>query len=139
MKLIAIINLEIPLGKSLNALAHMTLGLGHRLKGTVDVNIFFGTGAQVREFRELSSIACKKNPDTAVFSDFPHTMSGGDTDKQLIIGQNTPESELKYYGSCYISNEVSQDLITLTKNCQQLKDYMSISNKLSDESKNFIS
>lgn len=75
MKLVAILNQNIPLGQVINGLAHMTLGLGHRILGLPEINIFWGDAKQVRAFRNIAFQLAGQN-QAALYADFPHTMSG---------------------------------------------------------------
>lgn len=123
MKFIAIINREVKLGYALNGLGHMTLGLGHRLDGAPDVGIYFANATKVREFRQLASTITREQLEHATFSDFPHTMHGGDTPKQLEVGKNTPESDMQYFGSCFITEKLDARMVKLLSSCSKLKDY----------------
>ncbi len=125
MKFIAILNRETEFGKSMNALAHMSLGLGPWLQGIPDISIFFGNSNQVREFRELAATLNKEQESQTIFSDFINTMSGGNTDEQLAITANTSTAELTYYASCFTGETLDSKLATLTESCSQLTDYVS--------------
>src|SRR5688572_1209037 len=125
MKLITLLNREVPLGKALNAAAHMNFGLGHRFKGRPnhDVQVFFGTGAQVREFRQVASAVTRESKGTAVFNDFMHTMNGPDTDQQVKTSRSTPESKLTYLGCTFVAKGVDPRLEKITQECAQLSGY----------------
>ncbi len=123
LQLTAVLNNEVPLGESLNALAHMTLGLGHRVQGEPAIRVVFGNSAQVREFRQQVLLLKQVAESTIAYSDFPHTMSGGDTRKQLLEGQNTPEAQLKYFGCCAVTSINETSMQKIIQSCYQLVDY----------------
>lgn len=123
MRMIAMLNKDVPLSNVLNGLSHMTFGMGHRLSGIPSLSIYFGDTAQVRAFRTLS---CKLNAgllNTTVFSDFPHTMVGRSTEELITKVTQTPESEVNYYGCCFLAEEIDPQLQELADSCLQLKGY----------------
>lgn len=126
LKLLAVLNREIDLGKVINSLAHMTLGLGHRIKGTPSVNVFFGNTAQLRDFRTLAVSLSAKSNGRAIYSDFPHTMSGvsgGTSHEQVSNTAKVAEKDITYFGSCFVADQFDARLVTVTQSCAQLKDY----------------
>lgn len=127
MKFIAVLSQEysdeITSGNALNALAQMTLGLGHRLSAAPDVDIYFGEKDQVRAFRILVLRLAQENPDSVVYSDFPHTMKGGDTGAIIDRVASTAESEIIYFGACIVCEELDPRLNAILQNCLQLKNY----------------
>ncbi len=126
MKLVAILNRDIPLGQVINGLAHMTLGLGHRVLGLPDINIFWGDTKQVRAFRESASQLARHN-QTALHTDFPHTMSGvtaGVSDGPVALTAQTSEKDITYFASIFIAENINQQLVEITNSCQQLVGYV---------------
>jgi len=119
MKFIAILNKDIKPGLAVNALAQMALGLGHRFEtGYPDVEIYWADTANVRAFRTIVAESAK------VYSDFPHTMKGGNTFSLLENIQSTPEEEITYYASCYLADELDPNISQLlNENTVQLKGY----------------
>lgn len=127
MKFIAVLSQEygeeITSGNALNALAQMTLGLGHRLSAAPDVDIYFGEKEQVRAFRMLAATITEEMPESTIYSDFPHTMKGGDTGAIIDRVASTPESDITYFGACIVCEELDPRFSLLLQNCFQLKDY----------------
>jgi len=119
-RFVAILNKKIPAGKAFNALGHMTAGLAgghpnpqqlHLLQyqdkdETIHPNISHfpfiilqaDNSNQIRKVREEA----KKHGIT--FTDFTSTMTIGTSQEQQDATQNTPESELEYYGICLFGN-----------------------------------
>lgn len=111
-KLVAVINKELTPGVAMNALAHMTLGLGAQL-GTgplcldhyrdQDSNIypnisqmpFIVLRAKSSEIRKALQGAREHHISHGVFVD---TMTGGTYQEQLDRTRQTPEENLIYYG-----------------------------------------
>lgn len=123
MTFLALLNKKIAPGMLLNALGHLTLGMGHRLRGTPPISVFFGDDEQLKKFWQISQTAKKESRAPVVASAFPHTMSGGDTDKQLEVGLATPESDMNYFAATFMSPDVPQDLFTLLAGCEVTADY----------------
>ncbi len=96
MKLIVLLNKEIALGKSLNALAHIAIGLGYRIKGNPEIDIYFGNNDQLHTYRNL----IKKLPDSILLSDFTDTMTEETATEQLKRTKLTKENDLKYFAIC---------------------------------------
>lgn len=128
MKFISVINTEVHLGEAINALGHMCFGIGHLLTVIpTETHIYLGNTSQVREFRALASKKTMQHQDL-LFTDFPHTMSGGDTEAQKKLTAQTAESDITYYGACFISNETDFDIEKLAKQFSVLKDYSPYNN-----------
>ena len=122
MKLVAIINKKNPngLGGTINALMHLTLGMGHRVQGQPDIAIYVGDDVKVKTFRK---IAAQINDGSSLLRDFPLTMTGGDTDKQLQVGRQTAEADMNYFAVCLLAPEVPAELQSLVQSCEQIADY----------------
>ena len=116
--------IDIPLNRAMNALAQMVFGMGHRLEGEPDINLFFGNSAQVRHFRTRASMLAHEQQDSAIASDFPHTMVGASTDTLLEHVVRTPESEITYYGASFLAEKNDELLHELTCSCAQLANYV---------------
>lgn len=130
MKLVAVLNREVPLGQVINALAHMTLGLGHRILGLPEVNIFWGDTQQVRVFRNTASQLARQN-QADLYTDFPHTMSGvaaGVSDTPVALTAQTLEKDITYFAAIFISEEINQQITQIVKYCQQLAGYVPYKN-----------
>ncbi len=111
-KLVAVLNKEIASGVALNALAHMTLGLGAKVgadllhldiykeKSTIEYpNIsqmpFIILRAKSGEIRKLVQQVREKNFS---YGAFVHTMTGGTYIEQLENTAKHTEEELTFYG-----------------------------------------
>lgn len=123
LKLVVILNKDQELKKVLNGLGHMTFGLGHRLDQIPDINVVFGSTEQVREFRTIASQLNKESNNMTAFTDFPHTMVGMSTDNLLQQVAATPESEVTYFGCCFVAENIDPRLIKITHNCFKLQGY----------------
>ncbi len=120
MNLLVLLNKDIPLGKSLNALAHMAIGLGYRVNGNPGINIYFGNNHQLQEFRSLIN----KLPEPKLVSDFTDTMTEETAVEQIKRTKLTKEKELKYFSvSGVIPSGLLENLEPVLKNCIQLEGY----------------
>ena len=112
-KLVAIINKEIDLGIAMNAVAHMSIGLGAQLNNEIlklndyqdkDGNIypnisqmpFIILRGKSGEIRKATQNAREHNVQYGVFT---NTMTGGTYQEQLNNTLATPEVHLIYYGA----------------------------------------
>jgi hypothetical protein len=127
MKLFAILNKELPLGKTLNALAHLSLGLGHRIsKGTPSIDVYFGDSSQVRQFRRLSQAMAVQYPQEVVATDFTDTMTVDTAIEQLKRTKETPESSLTYFAASVIApDSYLADITEFLTGCLQVNGYKS--------------
>lgn len=120
-KLVAIINKDLPTGVALNALAHITIGLGANLGETAllldtykdkDGNIypnisqmpFIILRAKSGEIRKTVKAIREAN---IVHGVFLNTMTGGTYKEQLLNTSQTPEEQLIYYG-CVLFGPIDQ-------------------------------
>lgn len=111
-KLVAVINKTLPSGVALNALAHMTLGLGNSvetsslqfstytdLTGNQYPNIsnmpFIILRATSAEIRKLVTVAREKSFAHGIFL---NTMTNGGWVEQVTRTAETPEDQLIYFG-----------------------------------------
>lgn len=111
-KLVAVLNKDLEPGVALNAVAHMTLGLGAKLgmpllrldnymdaEGNTYPNIsqipFIILRAKSNEIRKLVAQAREQSIEHGVFLD---TMKGGTYVEQLDRTQQSLEGQLIYYG-----------------------------------------
>ncbi len=124
MKFIVVINREIKFGTVLNAVGHMTLGLGHRLEGEPDVGIYFANSSTVRAFRQLAATITKEQSALTAFTDYPHTMHGSDTFQQLELGKTVAEADMQYYGACFITEQLDSRMEKVLSACSKLKGYL---------------
>jgi hypothetical protein len=111
-KLVAVLNKDVEPGVVLNALAHMTIGLGAEVgksslqldnytdvSGNVYPNIsqipFIILRAKSNEIRKTVNAAKEHNVLHGIFLD---TMTGGTYQEQLVRTAASPEETLTYYG-----------------------------------------
>lgn len=112
-KLVAIVNKDIEVGIAMNAIAHMTIGLGAQLNnallrlndyqdkdGNIYPNIsqmpFIILRGKSGEIRKAVQNAKEQNIQHGVFT---NTMIGGTYQQQLDNTLATPEQDLMYYGA----------------------------------------
>ena len=125
-KLAAVLNEKLETGVALNALAHMSLGMGTVLGPDeslmcdyVDANnmhhpsisaypfiILKGRPTKIRE-----AIDVAKNSNVAVI-DFTNTMTVGSYTEQLERTKSTPNSELEFYGAVFYGDFAAVSEIT---------------------------
>jgi hypothetical protein len=132
-KLVALINKDIEPGVAMNALAHMSIGIGSTLKASeleldnyIDQNSnyypnisrmpFIILRAKSSEIRKSVNSAREQNIKFGVFI---NTMTGGGYQEQLENTRGTPEESLTYYGAVLFGDfdKVSQ----ITKRFSLLK------------------
>lgn len=119
MKFIVVLSKKIPLGRSLNALAHMSIGLGHRIHGKPDIAVYFAEPEVVREFNAFS-----RHLERLVKSDFTDTMTGETAVEQLEKTKAKRTEELEYYASCGLfEDNLPREVLRVLEKCQQLKGY----------------
>lgn len=111
-KLVAVLNKDLPTGVAMNALAHMTIGLGANIakenlqldnyqdkNGNIYPNIskmpFIILRAKSGEIRKAMAPVREQNILHGVFI---NTMTGGTYKEQLENTLNTSEDQLIYYG-----------------------------------------
>jgi hypothetical protein len=112
-KLVAIINKDLPSGVALNALAHMTVGLGASLGSTAlqldnyqdkEANAYPNISKMPFIILRGKSGEIRKAVKAAREMNFPYgvflnTMTGGTYQEQLNNTANTNEEQLIYYGA----------------------------------------
>ncbi len=112
-KLVAILNEKIEVGKAMNALSHMTLGLGANILDKGELRFtnykdkdggshdkvsempFMILKANSNKIRMLRKAALANNIE---FVDFTNTMTEGTYEEQIKRTSETLEEELEYYG-----------------------------------------
>jgi len=116
-KLVAIINKDIEAGVAMNALAHMTIGLGaklgpspleledyHTKDSSIYPNIskmpFIILRGKSAEIRKAIQAAGNQNVHFGVFT---HTMTGGSYQEQLDSTIAMTEENLIYYGCVFLA------------------------------------
>jgi len=126
-KLVAVLNKELPGGVALNALGHMSIGLGASLgtealrldtycdaEGNLYPNIsqmpFIILRAKSGEIKKTVKAAREANIAHSVFL---NTMTGGTYQEQLANSANTPEEQLVFYG-CVLFGPI-EDVNALTR------------------------
>lgn len=133
-KLVAIVNKDIPTGVGMNALAHMSIGLGAELgkenlrldnyqdkEGNVYPNIsqipFIILRGKSQEIRKIMLAAKELELHHGIFI---HTMTGGGYQEQLDNTAQTPEEQLTYYG-CVLYGPIEK-INNLTKKLSLWRD-----------------
>lgn len=126
-KMVAIVNKDIDTGIAMNALAHMSIGLGNQVDGDLlrlddycdkDGNIYpniseiplIVLGAKSGEIRKVIREAREKE---IIFTVFLNTMIGDDYQEQLDETEATEEEGLIYYGAVLFGS--SEEVQQLTK------------------------
>lgn len=127
-KLVAVLNKNLEPGRIMNALAHMSLGLGAsvsnreelRLQDYIDASNhihpqisdipFIVLRATTNQIRTLRQAAQQANFS---YTDFTNTMIGKTYVDQHQATNNTKEEDLEYFGICIFGNW--QELSTITK------------------------
>lgn len=125
-KLVALVNKEIEIGVAMNAIAHMTLGLGSSISqemlrldnyqdkdGNIYPNIsqmpFIVLRGTSNEIRKAVNAAKEHN---LKFGAFINTMTGGGYQEQLNNTLQKSEQELIYYGAVLFGPWETVSLIT---------------------------
>lgn len=112
-KLVALVNKEIETGVAMNAIAHMTIGLGTQLnnevlrlndyqdkEGNIYPNISQMPFMILRgKSSEIRKAVGQAKDEKMLFSVFTDTMTGGTFQEQLDNTLQTPEEQLIYYGA----------------------------------------
>jgi hypothetical protein len=127
MRFVAVLNKKIEVGKVMNALAHMTVGLVQSYQGK-DMGVInyedkdggahlaskfpyiilkADNSNKIRELR--NGLMAKGIP----FASFTSAMTVGGWEAQIERSKATPEQELEYYGICMLGEK--SDLDELTK------------------------
>lgn len=126
-KFVAVLNKKIEVGKVMNALAHMTVGLVNSYPnedmGVINYEDKNGgahmaskypyiilKGDNSNKIRTLRNALIEKN---IPFASFTNAMTIGGWEEQVERSKATPEEELEYYGICMLGEK--SDLDELTK------------------------
>lgn len=106
--LFAVLNKDIPFGRSLNALAHMCLGIGHRIpEGKMpSVEVYFADNGSIHRLRHEFKLHASGAPGF-VLSDFINTMTEGTAEDQLRRTADTPRESLQYYGVTICTDNIA--------------------------------
>jgi hypothetical protein len=114
-KLVAVLNKNIPIGRVMNALAHMAVGLGGSIKDKEDLRLqdyrdadngihpqisdipFIILRAKSGQIRNLRKQVIEEGMK---FTDFTDTMIEGTYIEQHQRTNKTKEQDLEYYGIC---------------------------------------
>ena len=112
-KLVAVLNEKIDTGKVMNALAHMSLGLGANIENKEELrftNYKDKEGNNHDKISEMPLMILKANSNkirllrnaalanNIQFVDFTNTMTVGTYQEQIERSKQTKEAELEYYG-----------------------------------------
>ncbi|KAB2835489.1 MAG: DUF2000 domain-containing protein [Caedimonadaceae bacterium] len=112
-KLVALVNKDIDVGVAMNAIAHMTLGLGNavdrkllQLDSYTDQNDNLYPNISKMPFivlrgksNEIRKAVQAARESSMHYGAFIHTMTGGSYVEQIENTRNTPEDSLLYYGA----------------------------------------
>ena len=112
-KLVALVNKEIEVGVAMNAVAHMTIGLGTQLNDeTLRLNNYQDKDGNIYpnisqmpfmilrgKSNEIRKAVGQAKEEKMQFSVFTNTMTGGTYQEQLDNTLKTPEEQLIYYGA----------------------------------------
>lgn len=123
-KLVALVNKDIDVGVAMNAIAHMTIGLGAQLDNDIlrlndyqdkDGNIYPNISQMPfmilrGKSSEIRKAMGQAKEEKMQFSVFTNTMTGGSYQEQLDNTLQTPEEQLVYYGAILFGpwDQVSQ-------------------------------
>lgn len=125
-KFVAVLNKKIEVGKVMNSLAHMTVGLVNSYpdKDMGVINYADKDGGKhlaskwpyiilradnSNKIRTLRNALIEKN---IPFASFTNTMTVGGWEEQVEKSKATPEAELEYYGICMIGEKDELDELT---------------------------
>ena len=107
-RLVILINKEIALGKTMNALGHMSGGLGPRIPTNCmpKLSIHAATAEQVRAFRALAVCENQRLGDAAsLLSDFAHTTTEGSARDHHDVTRAILERDIGYFAACFAADE----------------------------------
>lgn len=125
-KFVAVLNKKIEVGKAMNALAHMTVGLVESYNET-DMGVInyadkdggmhiaskypyiILKAENSNKIRALRNSLIEKN---IPFASFTSAMTIGGYEEQLEKSKATPEAELEYYGICMVGDKLELDDLT---------------------------
>jgi hypothetical protein len=125
-KFVAVLNKKIEVGKVMNALAHMTVGLVNTYQdkdmGVIDYTDKDGghhfaskwpyiilRADNSNKIRTLRNELMSKN---IPFASFTNAMTIGTWEEQVEKSKSTPEIELEYYGICFLGDKSELDELT---------------------------
>ena len=112
-KLVAVLNEKIENGKLMNALSHMSVGLGAAIQNKEELRLMDYTdadGGKHPNISEMPFIVLKTNSNkismlriaaiknNIQFTDFTNTMTAGTYVEQIEKTKETKEQDLEYYG-----------------------------------------
>ncbi len=128
--LISFINPQIPFGKALNALAHISVGIGHWIPEghKPSILVYFAEEQTIRSFRRASHKIRSAHPEKTRCADFINTMTIGPSDNCLKVTMETPGSELVYFAASLCTDE---ELLTpeIFELCSQSKKAAEVLNQ----------
>lgn len=127
-KFVAILNKKVPVGRLMNALAHMSAGLSASFPELSNMRFdsyFDKEGGEHRSISDHGFIILSADNSNQVrnlrnnfknlgihFVDFTDTMTVGGFEEQKDRTRNTKEEELEYYGICCFGKKETIDPIT---------------------------
>jgi hypothetical protein len=107
-KFISFINPSIPFGRALNALGHISIGIGHWIpEGHMpSIQVYLAEEHVIRAFRKASHKIRSDHPGKIRCADFINTMTVGPSDNCIKVTAETPDSELVYFAASLCAEEV---------------------------------
>lgn len=125
-KFVAVLNKKIEVGKVMNALAHMTVGLvnkfGDKDMGVISYDDKDGGAHYASKFPYIILRADNSNKIRTLraeliakgipFASFTSAMTVGGWEEQVERSKATPEAELEYYGICMLGEKSELDELT---------------------------
>jgi hypothetical protein len=132
-KLVIVINNEIPAGKVLNAVGHMTVGMAPRFPKDKfpGIQIYSASKDVVRNFRkEAASLNAKLTDVNSVFSDFAHTTTDGSARDHEKQTREIKEADINYYAACICAD--TNELTSLDELLNS-KEYTLLKTSISNE------
>lgn len=125
-KFVAVLNKKIEVGKVMNALAHMTVGLVRQYQdkdmGVIDYADKDGGSHFASKWPYIILRADNSNKIRTLrnelkekgipFASFTNAMTVGTWEEQVEKSKATPEAELEYYGICMLGEKSELDELT---------------------------
>ncbi len=139
MKLIVVLSNQVELGKAMNAVGHMMIGVGPRIpRGRFPVvELYTAPSALVRQFRVEASRLHTALPAASAFSDFSHTTTDGSARDHAAHTRAIREGAINYFASCLCApteslQPLTQILNTQSYNRLKLAEFAAPNRELSD-------
>ena len=127
-KFVAVLNKKVEAGRLMNALGHMTVGLGGNYpdKAVLRLDTYVDKdGGEHKSISDNPFIVLSADNSNQIrtlrnslivnnihFVDFTNTMVVGTFEEQKQRTQETPEAELEYYGICFFGEKAKLNELT---------------------------